>query len=472
VRAEHLVASSVHRVGDVLHVNGKEYVLNNNLSIVGFGKAVYGMAVGVQKLLSDHIVEGYLSVPHGFKPTDSKLLDPTSYIKVSPGAKDNLPDAEAMQSAVKIQNIINSLTRDDVGIVLISGGGSALLPLPVPQISLEEKLLSINTVAKAGGNIKQLNLMRQKLSQIKGGKLLESCACTNIIALIISDIVGDPVDLIASGPTVCNTSTFTQCIDIFNQLKVNEHIPKSVMHYLSEMKNTCDNDEYCNIQKQSESLRSCNNVLVGSNTILVRSAHHAAIQCAFQPVIVTNKLECDAQLVGTVLAELAVRVLFSEGKTEIIQLLEEITCDMESILHADLDNMNKVCLIFAGETTVNVKGTGCGGRNQHIVLSALSHWKDLSLRREKSIDFSKICLLSAGTDGQDGATDAAGAVCDGAIVGQVVASDLNVQSYLSNCASNDFFESYPILDGLIKTGLTGTNVMDIQIVLVDKSADD
>ena len=420
------------------------------------------MAVGVEDLLNDHIVSGYLSVPHGLNYSSSPTLN--TKIKVAQGAKNNLPDISAQNNAICIKNVVYSSSVDDIVIILISGGGSALLPLPVPQISLADKLDCIKVVANAGGSIQQLNTMRKKLSCIKGGGLLSSCNSQQVISLIISDIIGDPLDLIASGPTVKDESTIDNCLEILTKLNVNMKIPPSVIEYLET-----------NVHKDSitktedEKFKSCNNVLVGSNKILVDSVYSMAKEEGYQPFTISTTLEGDAEKIGMIIAEISSLILQADNKEKLIDCLKRLIKDVACLY--DLDNLlpaNKVCLILAGETTVNVKGNGRGGRNQHLVLSAMNHLKKI-ISRNPDINLNQLCILSAGTDGQDGATDAAGASCDGdSIKG---AMDLDMLSYLQNCGSYDFFTKFDHLDCLIKPGLTGTNVMDVQIILIDKGSD-
>lgn len=419
------------------------------------------MAVGVETVLSDHIKDGYLSVPYG-SLVIGKGLGTSSKIKVVPAAQNNLPDTVAMENAVNIKSIIDSLSPSDIALILISGGGSALLPLPRPQISLSEKLESIKIVANAGGTIQQLNTMRKKLSQLKGGGLLSTCESQNIISLIISDIVGDPLDLIASGPTVHDTSTVYDCLQILEELDVMKKLPVSVVDYLKS--SDCNKNDM-----ESEGSR-CDNVIVGSNRILVESVVKTALESGYFPYVITRTLEGEAETVGRTLAEIAAALLVSPNskKDAIITSLRELNDSIDTSLLDECLNSDKVCFICAGETTVLVQGGGRGGRNQHLVLSAMNRLKELALN--DGIDFNRMCLLSGGTDGQDGATDVAGALCDGVSIRDAIDLGFDIKGFLDNCGSYDFFAGHTSLDCFVRTGLTGTNVMDVQVLLIDRGS--
>ena len=468
VKPEELVKKSLHLVNtNTLSVNGTIYPLNKNVHVVGFGKAVHRMWIGVRDRLKHHIVGGCLSIPHGtLVPQDPPRDDALSCVAIRHGALNNFPDADAVANAMCIRKVMDSLRVDDVAIVLISGGGSALLPSPVPDVSLADKVESIKVVAAAGGNIKQLNLMRQQLSLTKGGRLLESCRSKNIISLIVSDVVGDPLEVIASGPTVPNNSTTIDCLNMFRQLNVQNDIPNSVMKHL-ESKASSET-----VAVQNESLLHCNNVIVGSNTVLVESARRKAIELGFKPYVLTTQLEGDATSFARTFTELVLRLKTNTAESQhephIKSLLHQLNVDVTTYESEGGFSGEKICLIMGGETTVKVVGEGRGGRNQHFILSALCRWRELYSGLPP--DHSRgVCILSAGSDGQDGATDAAGAVCDGEMLEEVLCKDLDVHGYLVKCASYDFFSDYSFLGGLLKTGLTGTNVMDIQLALIDRT---
>jgi len=470
-----LVNNSIIRYNDVMVVNGSKYKLAKNLFVVGFGKAVPGMAIGIHEKLSDHLVKGIISVPLGSK---SKLSYLSPKFEILEGAKNNLPDASACENALEIKKLVESLSNDDNLLVLISGGGSALLPLPISEITLDEKLTTIKTIASNGGTIKELNTIRKNLSQLKGGKLLKMCPTKNVVSLIISDIVGNPIDLIASAPTVYNTSTTDDCLRIIEKLKVIPQIPQSVMNYLTTASNkTMEKNDSVS---DNHSRKACNNFIIGSNALLTSKTCENSKFHGFKPYILTNELEGEAREIGSHFANLAISLLLKQSSDEIINITNKIVphkeakknieySNFESSIKKILNNRDKVCIIGSGETTVNIKGSGRGGRNQEMALSFLSTLLDL-YQKHPNLDYSKFCFLSAGTDGQDGPTEANGAFIDGALLNYMLNSKLDCNQFLNNNGSNDFFVQNPFLtDYLSITGFTGTNVMDVQFLLIDSS---
>ena len=408
------------------------------------------MAIGVADVLSDHINRGVLSVPFGTKTT--LQFEKLPGFEICEGASSNLPDESAQQNAQKIKSLVEHVKPNDILMILVSGGGSALLPLPVEGITLEEKLRAIKQVAHAGGSIKQLNTVRKNISQVKGGKLLEKCFSKNILAFIISDIVGDPIDLIASGPTVTDSSTVADCLHIFSELNVTSKLPTLVVKYL---------ENNLSHSKHNHGVKHCNNLIIGSNEILTRNASKIASELGYKPFVLTNTLEGEAQTVGETFADICTNLL-NKLKDNRSKLFKSLGSNVE----VDITE-NKMCLIASGETTVHVKGTGKGGRNQEMVLSFLSKLVHYQQNNDKVLDFTKMCFMSAGTDGQDGPTDATGAFCNGELLELVANSDVNLGDYLTNNGSYDFFSKYFGGEFLLKTGLTGTNVMDIQILVLD-----
>ena len=408
------------------------------------------MAIGVADVLSNHINRGVLSVPFGTKTT--LQFEKLPGFEICEGASSNLPDESAQQNALKIKSLVEHVKPNDILMILVSGGGSALLPLPVEGITLEEKLRTIKQVAHAGGSIKQLNTVRKNISQVKGGKLLEKCFSKNILAFIISDIVGDPIDLIASGPTVTDSSTVADCLHIFSELNVTSKLPTLVVKYL---------ENNLSHSKHNHGVKHCNNLIIGSNEILTRNASKIASELGYKPFVLTNTLEGEAQTVGETFADICTNLL-NKLKDNRSKLFKSLGSNVE----VDITE-NKMCLIASGETTVHVKGTGKGGRNQEMVLSFLSKLVHYQQNNDKVLDFTKMCFMSAGTDGQDGPTDATGAFCNGELLELVANSDVNLGDYLTNNGSYDFFSKYFGGEFLLKTGLTGTNVMDIQILVLD-----
>ena len=449
------------------------------------------MGVGVSEVLRNHVQRAVLSVPAGTHALyddsnengisiQSHVLDSKTYT-VMEGAKNNLPDGDAVRAAMEITRIALECSPDEILLVLISGGGSALLPAPVDEISLSDKTCLIKMVAGAGGSIHQLNTVRKHMSTLKGGKLalLNS---SNIISLIISDIVNDPLDLIASGPTVYNTSTINDCFEVFSDLKLTDRIPLHIKEYLLSQK---EENEH---QKKRENDRlliesKCHNVIIGNNQTALMNAHHVALSNGLKSIIMSSTVEGDAHHVGQLMGELASFILTNDGESEdISHVLKQLSVkdhlieELGIVLKQQEKEPNRnLCLIFGGETTVQLPDDGAsvvvgkGGRNQHLTLSMLQY---LTSSSSHSIDLAPLTFLSAGTDGQDGPTDAAGAWLDVDLVKHCVkkSQEDSIKQHLLNCGSYDFFTTSGTVveEYLLKPGLTGTNVMDIQLMLFQR----
>ena len=451
-----------------LYVGGKNYNLDNNVFVIGFGKAVLGMAQAVENLLENHVQRGIISVPLGiheslrnssFKDAREMLLCEGSKILAKEGARNNLPDYAATQTALDIENFIKNLQDNDILIVLISGGGSALLPAPVKEVSLSDKLETINHLSRNGATIQELNTVRKHLSRLKGGKLASMTKCKSVISLILSDIVGDPIDLIASGPTCRDTSQSSDCIEIFKCYSILEDIPKKVKEYLS--------------RKQSDpahvilDLPNVQNVIIGNNKMAITRCKEMAESKGYPVMVLSDNLTGDVQNVANTFSSML--LLFMHDKMP----QSNLCFDQQLIKKAYhmFKTIGKICLLSAGETTVHVKGTGKGGRNQELVLWTGYTFdklvKSLKLPAEKS--GVSHCFLSAGTDGQDGPTPAAGATFTESLFVPEKTQALQIREYLRNNGSYDFFSTFDNGSDLFVTGLTGTNVMDIQILLVEKA---
>ncbi|EDO37891.1 predicted protein, partial [Nematostella vectensis] len=450
-----------------LRVQGSEYMVYKNVYVVAFGKAVLGMARAVEDVLGHNIIRGVASIPCGLQDAikesgnedfiKSTLLRPGSPIHIIEGAKHNLPDDRAQYAATQIQNIATQVTENDILLVLISGGGSALLPSPIDAITLQEKLKTIKAVASSGGTIVDLNTVRKNLSKLKGGKLAQLAYPAKVVTLILSDVIGDPLDIIASGPTVPDQSNPRDCLEIFRKLKAEEKVPKSVMQYLQGMADqpkpeSQNNREFANVH----------NVLVGTNRIAVKAAAAEAANLGYTPIIASTTLEGEAGEVGKSFANLASIALTGNpipGNSPVAD--KDLTS--ENVINQIKGAQKPLCVIGAGETTVTIKGTGKGGRNQEMVLSSA-----LLMQQAQQI-FSKedgVVFLSAGTDGQDGPTPAAGALATPSQVNEATKHGLSAQEFIDNNDSYTFYSNFLNGRDHVVTGLTGTNVMDIQVLLV------
>lgn len=479
---------------DMLRISANNIPLSNRkLYLVGAGKGVQFLAREIDSMFGSRIEKGIVSIPEG-------SMDPTTKsnkIEYFEGAKNNLPDKKAQSTAKLIMELAKSLTSNDILMVLITGGGSALLPLPIEPITLDEKTKLIKQLANAGADITELNVVRKRLSDIKGGKLAE-CTAAKIITLIISDIVDDPFDLIASGPTVKNNDDPQMAVDILKKYELYEILPKSIKGVLEKKSDKIHNTSLINYQNivavskmsinknDSEALGNEGilkaqvlNFILASNRMSVHSAkeHFSMLNVNFNndfyiPIIISRSVTGNVKDVAR--EYYALSKLFgnySIGKLKYNDLIAKVhKLNIQGINLEDIpkkletNEPRAICLILAGETTVEVKGSGIGGRNQQLALefSALLH------KHKADAGEQPILMLSAGTDGIDGPTDAAGAMADTNLVSESEKAGLDIKEYLKNNDSYTFYKQYKDGEYHIKTGHTNTNVMDIHLIVIQK----
>ncbi|NXG75041.1 GLCTK kinase, partial [Baryphthengus martii] len=462
-----------------LLVKGQAFPVKRDLYLVGFGKAVLGMAAAAEEILGDCLVRGIISVPLGIQESlqragmQEMLLKPHSKIQVIEGAKNNLPDAEALRGAAAIQKLAEGLTADDLLLVLISGsGGSALLPAPIPPILLEEKERLTKALASRGAAIQELNIVRKTLSLLKGGGLAQLAYPAQVVSLILSDVIGDPLDIIASGPTAASSHSIQDCLQILTKYNLLDNLPKSVETVLSSSpaKRSAPED-YSHV---------CN-IIIGSNTLALDEAKHQAEGLGYTALILSAAVRGEVGRVAILYCQL-IRLLClcfaglgdgplsAELRGNLLQLAAELEIpglNLAEFLQAleGLGPERPVCILAGGETTVQLQGTGKGGRNQELALHV-----GLGLHRAMETSSPpgscEVIFLSGGTDGQDGPTEAAGAFCSPELVGEALQEGLDVEAFLSNNDSYTFFRQFQGGHHLLVTGLTGTNVMDIQTILI------
>ncbi|XP_062853600.1 glycerate kinase [Trichomycterus rosablanca] len=468
VQPDSIVRRALQRRGNDLLVAEHSFSLSNNVHLVGFGKAVLGMAAETERIVGDHLVQGLVSVPHGIQETLqhhnklNMLLGPSSKIKVMEGAKHNLPDPDAQRSAQSIQELARTLTEKDLLLVLISGGGSALLPAPIPPITLQEKQDVTRRLAASGATIQELNTVRRALSLLKGGGLARLAYPGKVVALILSDIIGDPLDLIASGPTVCSKTSAEEVWAILDRYNLSVTLPLSVKDVLnqegSQQKNKPHEDHILN-------------AVIGSNAIALECASRKARDLGFRPVILSPGVCGDVGSVAQLYGLLS-RFACTPGPEppelayEILKLGPQVGVEtwdlcrtMKQLEDAREESWCTTCLLAGGEPTVQLLGNGRGGRNQEL---ALRVGLELCRKEEKSA----AVFLSGGTDGQDGPTEAAGAVCDGNLEVEAKSQELDVDNFLKNNDSFTFFSRLSEGHRLLLPGLTGTNVMDVHVLLL------
>jgi glycerate kinase len=484
VQPDSLLTNSICVVGDTLIAGDRQYKLNRNCYLIGFGKAVLGMACEAERILGSHLCSGIISVPEGIqeavKKNPSVQPKSDSMINIIEGAKNNLPDQSAEEAAKKIKQLIQNLGSSDLVIVLISGGGSALLPFPLPPVTLEEKCQMVKLLAAAGANIMELNCVRKRFSVLKGGGLAQVAYPAQVVSLIISDIVGDPVDLIASGPTVVNSDAPEAALNIIRKYSLLDKIPASIQAELSTTNNkkmTYEKEALHN----SGTFFHVQNLLIGSNFKALMTAREAALSNNYYSVILSCGIEGLVTDVGSMYATLTSAICEDLCRKSVSNKIHEVFCCIkqqynvcddaeEEMLCAvkNVKNKRGICLIAGGETTVIVKGNGLGGRNQELAMVFARHMNENS----KSFPFLEqfyAVFLSAGTDGIDGPTDAAGAF--GYMYQFRAATEQNMKpdEYENNNDSHNFYLKLNGGKDLIVVGHTGTNVMDVHILVVERS---
>lgn len=392
------------------------------LLVVSFGKAACPMATAAQHVFSDLAISGTVITKYGH------CLEPyiPGRMHVFEGGHP-LPDAGGLKGT---REAIASLLKADaktLALCLISGGGSALLVSPFGEISLEEKQLTTKLLLLAGSDIYELNTVRKHLSAVKGGRLAELADPAGVISLILSDVMGDNLDIIASGPTAPDPSTYQDAMDVIQKFFLKEKLPASVLKTIEEGVQGKIPDTP---KGESSLFGRVENLIIGSNILALEAARAKAGELGFRSEILSTEVRGEARDAGKLLAYAAL-----EKKKE--KTFPE-----------------PLCLIAGGETIVTVRGEGKGGRNMEFALAFASEIKERD----------GIVLLSAGTDGTDGPTDAAGAIVDGTTILKGERAGLNLDSYLNDSDSYHYLKA---IGDLLITGPTGTNVMDIQIALVE-----
>jgi hydroxypyruvate reductase len=386
---------------------------------VGLGKAGAPMAAAVEEILGDRIARGVVVTKYGH-------VQPTKTIRIHE-AGHPVPDDAGIAGAQAVLDHVAGLGPDDVVLVLISGGGSALTPAPVTGITLAEKQALTKALLACGADIREMNTLRKHISRIKGGQLARAAAPARVFTLILSDIVGDPLDAIASGPTVPDPRTYTDALAILDKYRIRQDIPASIRAHLEagatgKVPETPKPDDPLFARVKS--------VMVASNIQALEAAKAEAQRLGFQAMILSSFVEGETREIARMHAALALEVRASGHPCR-----------------------PPVCLITGGETTVTLKGKGKGGRNQEFALAAALDVAGLP----------GVVILSAGTDGTDGPTDAAGALADGDTVARAMAAGLSPRTALDG---NDAYPFFQRLGDLLITGPTRTNVMDVRLVLV------
>ncbi|HZV47650.1 MAG TPA: glycerate kinase [Thermodesulfovibrionales bacterium] len=393
------------------------------IKVIGFGKAACPMAKAVEEWLRDTIDLGVIitKYSHCREHVFSKI---TVHEAGHP-----LPDANGLKGTEHVIDVIRETDEHTLIFCLISGGGSALLVSPYDGITLDEKQKVTDLLLRSGADIQELNIVRKHLSKVKGGRLAEIAYPAKIISLILSDVIQDRIDTIASGPTAPDVSVYDDALFVLKKYGLMGKIPDNVLHFLQ----IGSEGIIPETPKEGDVIfRNVQNIIIGSNAIALHAAQDKAQSLGFNSEIISEKVIGEARDIGIWLASVA----------------------LEAQKNIGIHNQKGICLISGGETTVTVKGSGLGGRNMELALSFAMQIEGIH----------GITLLSAGTDGTDGPTDAAGAIVDGNTIGKAKRCGFDPHKFLDNNDSYNFFKK---TDGLFVTGPTGTNVMDIQIIIIE-----
>ena len=403
-----------------LTVAGRTIPIAGRIIAIGTGKASAKMAQVTEGILGDRITDGLVVTKygHGLPLERVRLIE----------AAHPIPDAAGVDAVLATRTLLKDLSADDIVLCLISGGGSALWPSPAPGITLEEKQEVTNLLLRAGATIRELNAVRKHLSDMKGGQLARWAFPARVISLIMSDIVGDPIDFIASGPTSPDTTSFSDALSIVQKYRI--HVPQAV----SERFQNGERGQIPETPKPGDPVFDrVENYIIANNRLLVDAAAGKARELSFNTQIIATGIEGEAKDVGGVFGAISREIAESGNPVP-----------------------RPACVLAAGETTVTVKGHGTGGRNQEMALA----WAMTMAGRPVS---EPSCFASVASDGSDGPTSAAGGLVDSFTCDRASELGLVPVKFL---IENDSFNFLKATGDLIITGPTHTNLMDLQILLV------
>jgi hydroxypyruvate reductase len=405
------VRRHVHQNKDTLTIAGLPYDLTayRRVYLLGIGKASVAMAEALAELVGHHLAGSLVVSKH--PPAVSKFPFP-----IIQGGHP-VPDERSLLAGTKVVEFVSSLSPDDLLFCLISGGSSSLVTAPVDGVKLADMQSLTSRLLSCGARIDEINLLRRYLDRVKGGGLALLANHATIVSLILSDVVGNPLEAIASGPTAPDPMRKADALAVIERYSLHEVIPESIRVVLERSSETPKPDNLI--------FKNVKNVLVGSNLLAAQAALRQAAEEGFHPYLLRTDLQGEAR---------------------------ETAFDLATFLRQTSRTGNPVpcpaCIVAGGETTVKVKGKGRGGRNTELALAAVS----------ELADFPKVMLVSLATDGEDGSTDAAGAVVTGDTFQRAACLGLHGEEYLE---MNDSYSFFAALDDLLKPGLTGTNVNDL-----------
>lgn len=407
--------------GETLEVAGKRYDLRafERVLVVGGGKAGATMSRAVEEVLGPRVSAGVVNVKYGH-------VAPTAVVKINE-AGHPVPDERGLAGTREMLQLLETAGPRDLVITVISGGGSAIMDLPVEGVSLEDMKALTDALLRSGATINEINTIRKHLSQVKGGGLARIASPAPVISLILSDVVGNPLDVIASGPTVPDTTAFQDAWWVLERYGLTNAAPKSIRDWLQAGLA----GKVPDTPKEGDEIFSrVQNLLVASNELAAEAALTRARESGFNTLLLSTFVEGEAREIAKLYAAVA-----------------------KEIVHYGRPLARPACVIGGGETTVTIKGNGKGGRNQEMALSAAM----------KIAGLDDVLVLPAATDGTDGPTDATGAIADGSTVARAKEAGLDPADYLARNDSYHFFEK---LGDLVTTGPTNTNVNDLTFVFV------
>jgi glycerate 2-kinase len=413
------VSRHMQREGDQLNITGKSYDLSRyrRVLVVGAGKAGAPMAAATANILGDRLTGGLVLVKTGYAG-DAQATGPVAVLE----AGHPIPDERGVAGTRRLFSLLQDCRADNLIICLISGGGSALLVSPVPGVSLSDLQGLTASLLACGATINEINTLRKHLDQAKGGGLARQVFPASLATLILSDVVGDPLDVIASGPGVPDTSTFEQAWLVLDRYNIRDQVAPAILSHLERGRR----GELPDTPKPGDPLfAEVHNVIVGNNLQAAQAALLQAQAGGFNTLLLTTFLQGEARQAGPFLASI-----------------------LRQAATIGLPVPRPACIVAGGETTVTLRGDGLGGRNQELALSAVKALASLS----------NVGLITLATDGGDGPTDAAGALVTGETLARAHQAGLEPDAFL---ARNDSYHFFAALDDLLRPGPTRTNVNDL-----------
>lgn len=412
----HLACTATHLTAGNLRLPLRNF---DRIFVIAVGKAAARMACSIEKILGERLTDGIVVTKHRHAPVRPRRMSVVE-------AGHPIPDAAGLAGAHTIHHLLQELNARDLLLVAISGGASALLTAPAEPVTLQAKQKTTDLLLRAGATIFELNAVRKHLSMLKGGRLAALAYPATVVGLLLSDVAGDPPDVIGSGPTAPDLSTFVEAIAVLNKFDLWKRVPATVRARLE----AGARGEIAETPKPSDPLfDNVHNVVIGSNRLALEAAAQKAKILGYRALVLSSTIQGETREVASVHAAILREAAFSGNPVS-----------------------RPACILSGGETTVTVRGSGKGGRNQEFALAAAMEISGIP----------NVLILSGGTDGTDGPTDAAGAIATGETIARAQHNGLNAAEHLLRNDSYPFFDA---LGDLIRTGPTGTNVMDIHLLL-------